>query len=72
VQNRAPVPLRDVQVTPVLVDQGGRIVQQGSPVRIGAVVKPGEQIAAGSGIASITQTELPYLRFRVDGARIAE
>jgi len=72
VQNRAPVPLRDVQVTPVLLDQGGRIVQQGSPVRIGAVVRPGEQIAAGSGIASIAQTELPYLRFRIDGARIAE
>ena len=72
VQNRAPVPLRDFQVTPVLVDQGGRIVQQGSPVRLAAVLKPGEQVAAGSGIGSIPQAQLPYLRFRIDGARIAE
>jgi hypothetical protein len=72
VQNRAPVPLRDVQVTPVLVDASGRIMQQGSPVRVGAVLKPGEQVAAGSGIASISQQQLPYLRFKVDGARLAE
>ena len=72
VQNRAPVPLRDVQVTPVLVDASGRIVQQGSPVRVGAVLKPGEQVAAGAGIASISQEQLQYLRFKVDGARIAE
>jgi len=56
----------------VLVDQGGRIVQQGSPVRLAAVLKPGEQVAAGSGIGSIPQAQLPYLRFRIDGARIAE
>jgi hypothetical protein len=72
VQNRAPVPLRDVQVTPVLVDASGRIVQQGSPVRVGAVLKPGEHVAAGAGIASISQEQLQYLRFKVDGARIAE
>jgi beta-barrel assembly-enhancing protease len=71
-QNRAPVPLRDFQVTPVLVDQSGRVMQQASPVRVAAVLKPGEQVAAGSGIGSISQQELPYLRFRVDGARIAE
>ena len=50
VQNRAPVPLRDFQVTPVLIDGSGRILQQGSPVRVGAVLKPGEQVAASSGI----------------------
>jgi predicted Zn-dependent protease len=72
VQNRAPVPLRDFQVTPVLIDASGRIVQQGAPVRIGAVLKSGEQVAAYSGIGSITQQQLPYLRFKVDGARIAE
>ncbi|MGH8239553.1 MAG: M48 family metalloprotease, partial [Steroidobacteraceae bacterium] len=72
VQNRAPVPLRDFQVTPVLIDGSGRILQQGSPVRVGAVLKPGEQVAAASGIGNISQQQLPYLRFRVDGARIAE
>jgi beta-barrel assembly-enhancing protease len=72
VQNRAPVPLRDFQVTPVLVDGSGRIVQQASPVHIAAVLKPGEQVAAHSGIASISQQQLAYLRFKVDGARVAE
>ena len=72
VQNRAPVPLRDFQVTPVLIDGSGRIMQQGSPVRVGAVLKPGEQVAAAAGIGNISQQQLPYLRFRVDGARIAE
>ena len=71
-QNRAPVPLRDFQVTPVLVDENGRIRQQASPVRVGAVLKPGEQVAAASGIGSIPQQQLPYLRFKIDGARIAE
>jgi hypothetical protein len=41
-------------------------------VRVGAVLKPGEQVAAASGIGNIQQQQLPYLRFRVDGARIAE
>ena len=72
VQNRAPVPLRDFQVTPVLVDGSGRILQQGSQVRVGAVLKPGEQVAAASGIGSISQEQLQYLRFRIDGARVAE
>ena len=72
VQNRAPVPLRDFRVTPVLVDASGRIVQQASAVHLGSVLKPGEQVAAFSGIASISQDKLPYLRFKVEQARIAE
>lgn len=72
VQNRAPVPLRDVQVTPVLVDGTGRVVQQGNPVRIDAVLNPGQQAAANTGIAGIAQQQLANLRFRVDAARVAE
>jgi predicted Zn-dependent protease len=72
VQNRAPVALQDVQVQPVLVDASGRIVQEGSPVRLNEVIKPGGQAAAPSGIASISQQQLPYLRFRVASARVAE
>jgi beta-barrel assembly-enhancing protease len=72
VQNRAPVPLRDFRITPVLVNASGRIVQQASAVHLASVLKPGEQIAAFSGIASISQQELPYLRFKVEQARLAE
>jgi beta-barrel assembly-enhancing protease len=59
-------------VTPVLVDASGRIVQQGNPVAIQAVVKPGEQAAAPSGIDTLPQEQLQALRFRVDAAKIAE
>ncbi len=72
VQNRAKVPLSAIQVTPVLIDAAGRVVQQGNPVVIQSVVKPGEQAAAASGIANLTPEQQQALRFRIDGARVAE
>lgn len=72
IQNRSPAPLVGIQVTPVLVDGSGRVAQQGTPVVIRSVVQPGQQAAAQTGIASIAQDQLPYLRFRVDGAKVAE
>jgi predicted Zn-dependent protease len=72
VQNQAKVPLTGIQVTPVLIDAAGRVVQQGNPVAIKSVVKPGEQAAAPSGIDNLSQAQLQALRVRVDGAKIAE
>jgi predicted Zn-dependent protease len=72
VQNKSPAPLHSIQVTPVLVDASGRIVQEGKPVVIPSVVKPGEQAAAPSGLANIPAEQLQALRFRVDGAKISE
>ncbi len=72
VQNRSRIALHAVQVTPVLVDATGRVVRQGDPVLIRSVVKPGEQAAAPTGIANLSQEQLQALRFRVDGAQIAE
>jgi beta-barrel assembly-enhancing protease len=72
VQNRSPAPLTGIQVTPVLVDGAGRIAQQGSPVVFRAVVQPGQQAAAQTGIGSVAQAQLPYLRFRIDDAKVAE
>ena len=72
VQNRSKVSLKEIKVTPVLVDASGRIVQQGDPVAIQAVVKPGEQAAAATGLASLTPEQMQALRFRVDAAKIAE
>jgi len=72
VQNRSPLPLRAIQVTPVLIDSSGRVVQQGNPIRLNATLKSGEQTAAPSGITNLSQAQLQALRFRVDGARIAE
>ncbi|HKE95406.1 MAG TPA: M48 family metalloprotease [Povalibacter sp.] len=72
VQNRSPVPLNSIRVTPVLVDGSGRIVQQGNPVVIDAVVKPGEQAATPTGIANLAQEQMQALRFRVDEAKVAQ
>ena len=72
VQNRSQVPLSGIQITPVLVDGAGRIVQQGNPVQIQSVVKPGEQAAAATGLANLTPEQMQALRFRIDGAKIAE
>jgi beta-barrel assembly-enhancing protease len=72
VQNKSPTPLHSIQVTPVLLDATGRIVQQGNPVMISSVVKPGEQAAAPTGLANIPAEQLQALRFRVDGAKVAE
>jgi hypothetical protein len=44
-------------------------VREGSPVRLSNVVKPGEQASAFSGVPP---EQLQALRFRVDGAQIAE
>jgi beta-barrel assembly-enhancing protease len=72
IQNKAPVALTDIQVTPVLIDNSGRVLQQGAPVRVSRPLKSGEQIAANAGLGNLTQEQLPFLRFRVDGARVAE
>jgi beta-barrel assembly-enhancing protease len=72
IQNKAPVALTDIQVTPVLIDTSGRVLQQGAPVRVMRPLKSGEQIAANAGLSNLTQEQLPYLRFRVDQARVAD
>jgi predicted Zn-dependent protease len=72
VENRSPVALNNVQVTPVLVDAAGRVVRQGAPVRIGRTLASGERVAADAGVGVLPQEQLAAMRFRVDGARIAE
>ena len=71
VQNRAPIALADVTVTPVRVDAAGRILQQGNPIRLRGALEPGQQAALDAGIGVIPAEQLPYIRFRVDGARAA-
>ena len=72
VQNRSQVPLNAIRVTPVLIDGNGRILQQGNAVTINAVLKPGEQAAAATGLGNLPQEQLQALRFRIDGAKIVE
>jgi predicted Zn-dependent protease len=72
VQNRAPVALVDVRVTPVLVDASGRVVQTASPVRFDREIAPGDRAALDAGIGTLTQEQLGALRFRIEGARVVE
>lgn len=71
-QNRAPVALSGVQITPVLIDANGRIVRQASPLRINRQIASGEQLAIDAGVGQLSPEQLSSVRFRVDGARVAE
>jgi predicted Zn-dependent protease len=72
VENRAPMALSAIQVTPVLVDANGRIVRQGSPIVIREVLAPNQRVARDAGVGNLTPAELSAVRFRVDGARLNE
>jgi predicted Zn-dependent protease len=72
IENRAPLALTDIQVTPVLVDHAGNVVRQAQPVRVPRSLKPGERVAMDAGVGTVPQAQLSAVRFRVDGARIDE
>jgi len=72
VQNRAPVALRDIRVTPVIVNQAGQILRQGATVAIAGPVPSGQRIAIDAGLAGLAQAELQAVRLRIDSARAAE
>lgn len=71
IQNRAPVPLADIQVTPVLVDATGRAVSTGNRIGVRGPLAAGQQTAVATG-TGLTQEQLQFVRFRIDGARPAE
>ncbi len=72
VENRAPVPLSAIEVTPVLVDSAGRIVREGQTIVIREVLNPNQRIAGDAGVGALPPEQLGHVRFRVDGAKIAE
>jgi predicted Zn-dependent protease len=72
IQNRAPIALDDIMVTPVLVNAAGQVVRSGSTVRITQPLGAGEKVAVDAGIGQLPQEQLGALRFRVDGARAVD
>jgi len=72
VQNRAPVALAGIVVSPVLTDEAGRVAREGRAVRIQRALQPGEQLAVDAGVGALSQELLPRLRFRVDAAAVAQ
>lgn len=71
-QNRAPVPLAAIQVTPVQVNAAGQIVQQGRAIRVAGPVAAGAQVAVDTGIEAMAPEAIAALRARVDSARVAQ
>ncbi len=71
-QNRAPVALEGLVVTPVQVDAAGRVLREGGTLRLGGSLAPGEQQAVDAGLGVMTPEQLASIRFRVDAARPAE
>ena len=71
-QNRAPVALASIQVTPVQVNAAGQIVQQGRAITIAGPLAAGQQVSVDPGLAALSPEQLALLRARVDGARIAQ
>jgi tetratricopeptide (TPR) repeat protein len=72
VQNRAPVPVAGIVVTPVQVNAQGQIVQQGRAINIGGPIAAGQQVTADPGLAVMTAEQLAGVRVRVDAARVAQ
>jgi predicted Zn-dependent protease len=72
VQNRAPVALAGIQVTPVTVNSQGQVTQQGRAVGIAGPLAAGQQASVDTGITGVSAEQLASLRARVDAARIAQ
>ncbi len=71
IENRAPMPLAAIVVTPVLVDAGGRILQHGAAVQFRGPVPSGQRASSAIDTTHLTAEQLRYVRVRVDAARPA-
>lgn len=67
-ENRSPVTITRVALTPVRVDAAGRIVEQGRGLQLERVIRPGERITVDPGIGTVSAEVAPQLRLRVDAA----
>jgi predicted Zn-dependent protease len=72
VQNRAPVAIGSIAVTPALVDAAGKVTQYARTVNIRGPLEPGQQVVVDSGLGAMDQAQLAAVRLRVEGARVAQ
>ncbi|MEO7386379.1 MAG: M48 family metalloprotease [Gammaproteobacteria bacterium] len=66
VENRAPFPVGPILLTPVLLDEKGRIAQEGRQLRITRTLQPAERASVNAGIGTVTEEVRQRLRIRVD------
>jgi len=69
VENRAPFPVSQITLTPVLLDANGRVAQEGRQVRIAKTVNSGERAAVNAGLGNLTEEMRSRVRVRVDSVR---
>jgi predicted Zn-dependent protease len=70
VQNRAPLAVGSIAVTPVLINAAGQIVSTGRTVNIGGPLQPGAEVSVDAGLAALTPEQLSALHLRVDAAQV--
>ncbi len=66
VQNQAPFAVREIRLTPVLIDASGRVTQEGRQLRVAKTLATGEQAAVSAGVGTLTDEQRAQLRIRVD------
>jgi predicted Zn-dependent protease len=72
-ENRSQSALTGIVVTPLLVDTAGNVLRQGRQYDLGAAtLPPGKRAAFDVGLGTLSDAELQALRFRIDGAKVAE
>lgn len=72
VENRAPFAVTGILLTPVLLDNNGRIEQQGRQLRITQRLQAGERAAVNAGVGAATDDIRRRVRVRVDAVAAAE
>jgi predicted Zn-dependent protease len=72
VQNRAPMALGPITVTPVMLNAAGQAVSEGRTVTIRGPLAAGQKINVESGLGALTAEQLRLVRVRVDTARVAQ
>ena len=69
VENRAPFTVSQILLTPVLLDENGRVQQEGRQVRVQKSLNPGERASVNAGIGTVAEDVRSRLRIRVDAVR---
>ena len=69
VQNRAPVAIEGIEITPVMIDDAGQIVQSGTRRTLPLKLQSGEAATVDAGLGRLNEAQAAHLRIRVDAAR---
>ncbi|GMU69643.1 MAG: hypothetical protein AMXMBFR37_19750 [Steroidobacteraceae bacterium] len=71
VENRAPLALANIVVTPLLVDANGRILQRGAALTVRGPLGSGQRASAQISTGNLTAEQLRALKVRVESAQLA-